>query len=138
MATILADAVDILVDQNGNLAYLQDDTLWEFYSSDATVVGGSVTFNDIDLGEPGIEKLINFIDIDYSGALNLSFYGDGTLQWTATFADKATRGTVWRDFPLQYRKVFQKIKLYISSITPDTKIYGIEIDFSVIRKRRYN
>lgn len=135
---ILADAVDILIDHDGEVAYLQSNTLWEYYSSDTTIVGGSITFNNSDLGEPSIEKLINFVDVDYEGSFSLSFYLDGALVHTMTFADKASRGTVWRDFPLQYRKVFQKLKLYITSATNDTKIYSIEIDFSVLKRRRYN
>lgn len=135
---ILADAVDVLVDHNGEIAYLQTDNLWEYYSADTTVVGGSITFNNSDLGEPSIEKLINSVDVDYEGSFSLTFYFDGTVIYTMTFTDKSTRGTVWRDFPLQYRKVFQKLKLYITSATNDTKIYSIEIDFSVLKRRRYN
>lgn len=138
MANILNDAVDILIDQNGNVAYLQEDTLWEYYSTDPTVVAGSVTFNNSDLGEPDVEKLINFVDVDYEGSFQLHFYADGALQHTTEFADKSTRGTTWRDYLLASRKAFQKIKLLITSVTPDTKIYGIEVDFSILRRRRYN
>lgn len=135
---ILQDAVDILVDHNGEIAYLQTDALWEYDGTDTTVVGGSVTFNNSDLGEPSIEKLINYVDVDYEGSFSLTFYFDGSLIYTMSFSDKASRTTVWRDFPLQYRKVFQKLKLYITSATSDTKIYSIEIDFSVLKRRRYN
>lgn len=135
---ILADAVDVLIDQNGEVSYLQDDKLYDYSLGDTTEVGGSVTFNNADLGEPGIEKLVNFVDVDYEGAFNLSFYGDGTLLHTMTFNDKSTRGTVWRDYPVNKRTPFQKLKLYISSSTNDTKIYSIEIDFSILRRRRYN
>lgn len=135
---ILQDAVDILIDHDGEVAYLQTDNLWEYDSADTTVLGGSVTFNNSDLGEPSIEKLINFVDVDYEGSFSLSFYLDGVLIYTMTFTDKASRGTVWRDFPLQYRKAFQKLRLYITSSTNDTKIYSIEIDFSILRRRRYN
>lgn len=138
MASILQDAVDILIDQNGNLAYLQDDALYEYYAADTTSAGGSVTFNNTDLGEASIEKIMNAVDVDYEGSFVLHFYADGVLQCSLTFADKATRGTVWRDYPLVNRKVFQKLKLYIASSTIDTKIYSIELDFSVLRRRRYN
>jgi hypothetical protein len=138
MATILADAVDILTDQTGHIAYLQTDTLWEYDITDTTVVGGSITFNNSDLGYPDIDKLIDFLDVDYEGAFNLSFYADGGLQKTLTFADKSTRGTVWRDYPLATRQPFQKLRLYVTSATADTKIYGIEIDFSILKRRRYN
>lgn len=138
MANILADAVDILIDQNGRVSYLQENKLWDYDATDTTVLGGSITFNNSDLGEPGIEKLINFVDVDYEGAFTLTFYGDGQALAQMVFNDKSTRGTIWRDYPLQYRKPFQKLRLYISSTTNDTKIYSIEVDFSVLRRRRFN
>lgn len=135
---ILQDALDILIDHDGELAYLQDDILWEYNGLDTTVVGGSVTFNNSDLGEPSVEKLINYVDADYEGSFSLTFFLDGAEIYTMAFTDKVTRSTVWRDFPLQYRTAFQKLKLYITSATADTKIYSIEIDFSILRRRRYN
>lgn len=138
MADILANANEILVDLNGNIAYLQDDKLWIKDTNDTELIGCSIVFNDSDLGEPGIEKLINFADVDYVGAFNLSFYFDGTVIHTMKFSTKATRGTVWRDFPLAKRKAFQKLKLVITASTKTTKIYGLEIDFNVLRRRRYN
>lgn len=138
MASVLVDAVDILINQSGRVSYLQADKLYEYYAADATVVGGSITFNNSDLGYPDIDKLINFVDVDYEGAFNLSFFTDGTLQWTIEFTDKATRSTVWRNYPLSKRIAFQKLKLYITSATADTKIYGLEVDFSILKRRRYN
>jgi hypothetical protein len=135
---ILADAVDILIDHDGYVAYLQDDNLYEFDSGDTTIVGASVTFNNSDLGESGVEKLVNFVDADYEGSFILSFYFDDVLTYNMTFADKSTRGTLWKDFPLTNRRPFQKLKLYISSATLDTKIYSIEVDFNVLRRRRFN
>ena len=138
MADILGNANDILVDLNGEINYLQDDTLWIYDNADSELIGAQVVFNNSDLGEPGIEKLINFVDVDYVGAFNLSFYLDGTVIHTMEFSTKATRGTVWRDFPLAKRKAFQKLKLVITASAKTTKIYGLEIDFNVLRRRRYN
>ena len=76
--------------------------------------------------------------MDYEGSFALHIFADGILQSSLIFADKSTRGTVWRDYPLVSRKAFQKLKLYLTSGTNDTKIYSIEIDFSVLRRRRYN
>lgn len=135
---ILETANEVLIDLDGEIAYLQDDTLWIRDTSDTTLVGCSVVFNDSDLGVPDVDKLINFADVDYVGAFNLSFYFDGTVVHTMEFSTRASRGTVWKDFPLSKRKAFQKLKLVITASNKNTKIYGIEIDFSVLRRRRYN
>ena len=63
MADILGNANDILVDLNGEINYLQDDTLWIYDNADSELIGAQVVFNNSDLGEPGIEKLINFVDV---------------------------------------------------------------------------
>lgn len=135
---ILATANEILIDLDGEIAYLEDDTLWVRDASDVTLVGCSIVFNNSDLGVPDIDKLINFVDVDYVGAFNLSFYLDGVGVHTAVFSNRATRATVWQSFPTAKRKAFQKLKLVITASDKDTKIYGIEIDFSVLRRRRYN
>ena len=135
---ILAEANDVLIDLNGELAYLTDSELYIRDTSDTTSVGAYIISGESDLGEPQIEKLLNFVDIDYIGAFNLTFYLDGLAVHTMSFTDAATRTTVWRDYPLSKRRPFQKLKLVIGASLPTTKIYGIEIDFSVLRRRRYN
>ncbi len=138
MADILANANDILVDLNGDLAYLQDEILWIRDETDTELIGCSIVFNDSDLGEPGIEKLLNYADVDYIGAFDLTYYLDGIAIHTMNFSTKATRDTAWQDFPLAKRRAFQKLKLVITASAKTTKIYGLEIDFSVLRRRRYN
>lgn len=135
---ILAEANDVLIDLNGELAYLTDSELYIRDTSDTTSVGAYIISGESDLGEPQIEKLLNFVDIDYVGAFNLTFYLDGLAVHTMSFTATATRTTVWRDYPLSKRRPFQKLKLVIGASLPTTKIYGIEIDFSVLRRRRYN
>lgn len=138
MANILENANDILIDLNGHVSYLQDDALWEYDATDEEITGAFIIFHDSDMGQPSIEKLLNYVDVDYEGEFVLNFYLDGVLTHTTTFEDLASRSTVWRDYPLIKRKAFQKLKLTLSSATPDTKIYGIEVDFSILRRRRYN
>ncbi len=138
MADILTNANDVLIDLNGELSYLQDDVLWIYDPTDTELVGASIIFNNSDLGEPTVEKLMNFADVDYIGAFNLTFYMDGTGIHTMEFGTKATRGTAWQDFPLTKRKAFQKLKLVITASAKTTKIYGLELDFSILRRRRYN
>lgn len=138
MANILENANDILIDRNGNVSYLQDTLLWEHDATDTEVTGAFVNFNDSDMQQPAVDKLLNYVDIDYEGSFRLNFYLDGTLSHGVTFPDKASRGTIWSDYPLSKRKAFQKLRLTLSSSTPDTKIYGIEVDFSIARRRRYN
>lgn len=135
---ILEDANEILIDFNGEIAYLQGDALWIRDTSDAELIGATVEFNDSDLGVPDIDKLLNFADVDYEGAFTLTFEFDGTAIHTMTFADKVTRGVAWQDFPLIKRKGFRKLKMVIVASAKDTKIYSIEIDFTVLRRRRYN
>lgn len=138
MADILANANDILIDQNGNLAYLQDAALWIYDGTDVTKVGANVIFNNTDLGVPEVDKLINFVDADYTGAFTLTFTLDGTSIHTMTFSNQATRDIVWQDFPLIKRKGFKKLQMTIVASTIGTKIYSLEIDFDVLRRRRYN
>lgn len=138
MGNILADANDILIDLNGNVSYLQDDKLWTYDASDSTILGASVVLNTSDLGVPDVDKLINFVDIDFIGNITIAFYFDGTLIHSITPISKVQRGTSWVFFPMSKRKPFQKLKLVITSSALTTKIYGIEIDFSVLRRRRYD
>jgi hypothetical protein len=138
MADILANANDILIDQDGELAYLQDNTMWVYDASDAELLGATVIFNNTDLGVPDVDKVINFVDTDYVGAFTLSFTLDNTLIHTMTFSNQVTRSGAWQDFPLRKRKSFRKLQMTIIAETLGTKIYSLEIDFDVIRRRRYN
>lgn len=134
----LQDANSLLIDVDGNVAYLQDSALWEYDATDTTSVYGQVSYAENDLGEPSIDKLLNFVDVDYEGTFTLSILTDNITLTTLIFTDKATRGTVWRSIPLTDRKPFQKLEMWASSFTSDTKIYSIEIDFDVLKRRRYN
>lgn len=135
---ILENANEILINLSGELAYLQDTKLWIRDTSDSELVGATVEFNNSDLGVPDVDKMINFVDVDYEGAFTLTFTFDGTIIHTMTFADLETRGSEWQDFPLIKRKSFRKLQMTVVASVKSTKIYGIEIDFDIQRRRRYN
>lgn len=136
---ILENANEILIDLNGKLAYLQDGSLWIYSAGDSEEVGALVVFNNTDLGVPDVDKLINFVDVDYEGAFNLTFQFDGVTTHTFYFDDVSIlRTQVWEDFPLSKRIGFRKLKMSITASDSNTKIYSIEIDFDVLRRRRYN
>ena len=135
---ILKDANEVLINFDGELAYLQDTMLWIRDDSDIELIGATVEFNNSDLGVPDIDKLINYADVDYEGAFTLTFKLDGVAIHTMDFIEKATRSSIWQDFPLVKRKAFRKLQMTIAASAKDTKIYGIEIDFDVLRRRRYN
>lgn len=135
---ILTDANDILIDLNGEIAYLQDTVMWIRDETDTTQITATMITNNSDLGETSVEKLLNSLDVDYVGAFNVSFYLDGDFIHTMVFDNIATRDTVWRAFPLALRKPFQKLSLYITASVIGTKIYSLEVDFKILKRRRYN
>ena len=135
---ILEDANDILIDSSGKIAYLQDAKLWINDDTDVTKITATITFNNSDLGEPSAEKLINYMDVDYIGAFSISFKLDDVAIHTMSFSNLDTRGTVYQSYPLNKRKPFQKIQLAITANIIGTKIYGLELDFELLRRRRFN
>jgi hypothetical protein len=135
---ILETANDILIDLDGELVFVQDTAIYGRDTTDTTEIGATVIFNNSDLGVPDIDKLINLIDVDYIGTFSIQFDLDGSTVHTANFPTKASRGTVYQDFPLAKRKAFQKLKMTINASDKTTKIYSIEIDFTILKRRRYN
>lgn len=137
MATL--DTSTIIIDQTGTLAYLSPTTL-EVYDNTGPDVGISGIFSsgESDLGEPSVDKLVNYIDVDYVGKFNIWFKLDDMSTSVITVDTKATRGTAWIYLPLVERKAFQKLQYWIDGPTHGTEIYGIEIDFSILKRRRYN
>ena len=137
MPTYLNNANDILIDLNGDRAYLEDNALWVKSTVDDNNPDAMIEFNKTDLGEPSIHKLINYIDLDYKGTFTLYFYFDNEgLIWSTTVTDHVARNTRWIYFPLVNRKSFQKLGIVIVANDADAKIYGIEIDFQILKRRR--
>jgi len=132
----VSNANDILLDFDGKLAYVTDNDLYVYEQNNLELATGVLISSDSDLGEPSIDKLMNSIDVDYVGAFNLSLYFDGVYEVTLPLLLKATRGTVWLNIPLINRKPFQKFKYIIAEPAVNTKVYGLEIDFSILKRRR--
>lgn len=135
---ILTDANEILIDFNGNINYLTNDKLYIYDNTDTEIVGGLVKTSSSDMTEPTIDKLINSIDCDYVGSFKITFIFDNVPIHTIELPYSSTRTTKWVSFPLQRRIPLQKIQLAITSGIKNTIIYGIEIDFTVLKRRRYN
>lgn len=133
---ILETANDILIDFNGNRAYLQDDKLWVRNIADTNLTPGYIMFNESDLGEPSVDKHYNYIDIDYKGSLQVRFFLDRTLKHSYTLPTSTNRTTAWVHYPLDNRSPFQKTYLVFVTSTADTELYGFEVDFSVNKRRR--
>lgn len=138
MPTYLNNANDILIDLDGDRAYLEDNALWTHDILSAGNPDAAIEFNKTDLGEPSIDKLINYFDIDYTGAFTLYLYYDNaSLAWSSTMVDHSTsRSTEWICLPLVNRRAFQKMFLVIVANDANAKIYSIEIDFQVLKRRR--
>jgi hypothetical protein len=136
MADILALANTILVDFDGNRAYLTDDKLYIYDSTNLEVVWSFIKHNDSDLGEPSIDKHLNGIDVDYVGDMSITVYLDNVYAWTFAIPYSATRTTVWMHYPITERLPFQKLFTSVVTATPGTKVYGIEIDFNTTKRRR--
>lgn len=134
----LLTANDILIDQNGNIAYLTDDALHIYNSGAQNQISGLIKMNNTDLGEPSIDKLLNKIDADYTGSFSIVLYLDGVSTHVMTFNDVYSRTATYADYPLSKRKPFKKLQLVLMTAQPGTKIYGLEIDFSLLPRRRYN
>lgn len=142
MATL--DTAEIIIDQDGKIAYLTPEELWVYDEGGADLgIFGILSSGYSDLGEPSVDKLLNYIDLDYIGQFNIFFEFtslDGQLGGTSSFTvpEKTTRGTYQLYIPLKERKAFQKLRYWFAEPIHGTKIYNMEIDFSILRRRRYS
>lgn len=136
MSGILSTANDLLIDFSGYISYVTDYAFYTHDATDTTETGAYVVTNDSDLGYPDVDKLVNFIDLDYKGTIQVLIYQDGTATHIFNPPDKTSRGTRWLYMPLRKRVAFQKIKIKIASTDPDSIVYGAELDFNVLKRRR--
>ena len=83
-----------------------------------------------DLGQPDVEKLIDFIDLDYKGdGGNLILYLDDE-EINSWIIPSSTKRTIKRFYlPLSKRYPKQMMNLRITSSASNLYIYNIEIDF---------
>jgi hypothetical protein len=134
----LTDANDIFVDLNGHRAYLEDTKLWVYNANDLTMPTAWVSFNKTDLGEASIDKLFNEFIIDYTGSWSLYVYNeDGSSMWEIALTDNPTRNLRKYFFPFAKRKTFKKMYMILATNDSDAVLYGMEIDFSVLKQRSY-
>ena len=134
---ILEFANDILIDILGNKAYLTDDKLYVMDPYDSTTPVGYVQTNESDLGEPSVDKMINYIYFDYVGRFDITFYNGDVPLATVTAPQTDTRRVGQLYMPLEARKPFQKLKIVIQTKIIGSEMYGMELNFGAM-KRRYN
>lgn len=132
---MLSLANDILIDLNGYRAYLTDDELYS-YGTDSLNPGSYVTTNNSDLGEPSVDKLLNYIDIDYVGSTwSIQVFYDSGYEVTLEIPASVVRREKQIYIPLVNRKPFQKLKLKVINNSEIANLYGLEVDFDIIKRR---
>lgn len=137
MAThVFSQALLTLIDFNGERAYLTNTELYTHDATDEIVVEAYLTTNSSDLGEFGVDKLLNFIEIDYIGKVYIDVYYDSVLQFTLTSNTVTSRTSDFLYTPLTKRIAFQKLILKIRTTDANTYLYKAELDFSVLKRRR--
>lgn len=135
MADILVNANDILIDHNGQLAYLTDNSLYIYHLDTVDSIGGLIVLNNSDLNEPHLDKLLNYIEVDYKGTIELYFYFDDQYVCRLTAPKATSRTTKLLYFPLRFRRPFQRLQIKMLSKDRSTIIYNLEVDFDVLPKR---
>ena len=138
------DNTELLIALNGEIHYLTSDSL-EVYNTNGEdlSITGILQSGSSDLSEPSVDKLLNYIDVDYKGQCTIFFsfknLDDESFSTTnIVLPYKADRGTVWIYIPLAQRKAFQKMEYWIVEPVHGTIVYGLEIDFSILNRRRFN
>lgn len=135
MADILVNANDLLIDHNGQLAYLTDNSLYIYHLDTVDSIGGLIVLNNSDLNEPHLDKLLNYIEVDYKGTIELYFYFDDQYVCKLTAPQATSRTTKLLYFPLRFRRPFQRLQIKMLSKDRSTIIYNLEVDFDVLPKR---
>lgn len=132
-----SELVLILIDFDGNPVYLYSDELYAYSVSGTGYSTGYCITNHSDLGEASIDKLLNYIDIDYSGSCSIQVFYDNIAQFTLIPDILTSRGTRQIYIPLSNRHPLQKLRLLISFNTITTRINKLELDFGTL-KRKYH
>jgi hypothetical protein len=135
MQYILSTANDVLIDFDGNLAYLQNTALWTRDTNDTTVMHGYITTYESDLQQASMDKLLNYIDIDYIQDITIDVYCDGAKTQTLITTSSDSRTSERLYVYLHNRKAFKKIKLVFYTATAGAKLYGAELDITILKRR---
>ena len=134
--TGIGSIIDILIDSNGEKAFLTSNKLYIYNSSDTTVPTSYIKTPETDLGEPEVDKYLNGFNLDYYGKFTITFYLDGIAQTALTSETATNRDLWWRDMALSTRKPFRKIHANISTTTLNSIFYGLELDIDTALRRR--
>lgn len=125
----------ILINPDGDAVYLFSDEIYENTSTGTSLSSGYVLTNSSDLGEISIDKLLNSIDLDYTGSCNIELYYDGILASTLTPSIVASRSLKHLFVPLISRYSFQKLAIKINFLTVSTRINKLELDINPLKRR---
>ena len=136
LTEILSNSVQTLLDLDGNRAYLGPSKLHVYDDTDNTIIEANLTTNYSDLGELNVDKLLNFIEVDYQGNIEIDVYYDYVIQFTLTTDNSINRTSQYLYIPLIKRGPFQKLRLVIRTNTANTILYSVDIDFSPLKRRK--
>lgn len=129
---------DIIYDAQGNITYLLDNGAVKYDSSDLTMVTAFIQTQMTDLGLPNTDKLGNYIDIDFKGALTIALITDGVVSsFNLSTATSTTRRSQKLFIPVNSRKPFKKVQFILVTSDSNTAIYRFYFDFLPL-SRRYN
>jgi len=131
----LVDANYVVFDWEGDRAYIQDRALWMTSSADTATIVAMFSTHDSDLGEPSIDKLINYYDVDYVGGGTIRLFADGIQISEVTLPTQASRGLNRIYVLLDDRVPCRKVNIKYVTTDTTSRFYGIEIDFDPQRYR---
>lgn len=107
------------------------------YIEDPTILPDSIMIVQLantDLGEPSLDKKINYLEIDYLGGGDLYIYVDDLLLNKITLTYNTNKKIQRYYMSLQLRKVFNTLKIVIRSEDKDFIFYNAELDIDVYER----
>lgn len=127
--------IDMLINHDGNIAYLYNNKLYEYNISSTYNEGAYLVTNTSDLGEMSVDKLLNYIDLDFKGTIFVYINYDNNQFILLQRAESASR-TIKRIFiPLSLRRPFMKIAIRLNTNDNTTQVYKFELDFGILKRR---
>jgi len=128
IGSVTADNINFIApNSNGELSFLTDDNL--YLSTTGGALEGEMVSNTITLSEPGEEKKLLKIDIDYIGTCTFSFYFDNDTKPAGKYRldTLTTRDITSLAVKLNKNHPFRKFHYTITETTPAFKLYNITI-----------
>lgn len=127
--------VDIFTDENGDLAFLGANTL-EVYGSSVAAIEGYLETPNSNLNEPEVDKVLEYIILDYIGSATIEIYLDNVLSHTLSYPYTSTRQSYKLYILPQYRQAAEKLYFKIKTSQSGTIIYNMYINFIILPRRR--